>query len=49
MSSMRAAERRGHSCFMFGRSRVQVSTQKPIIMTEVFRGFTQFLQANARV
>jgi hypothetical protein len=31
-----------HSCFVFGRSRVQISAQKPDILTEYFRGFPPF-------
>jgi hypothetical protein len=48
---MVAVERRGRVvvCFVFGRSRVQISTQRPAILTEGFRGFPQFLHANAGI
>jgi hypothetical protein len=35
------------SCFVFVRSRVQVSARRLVILTEVLRGFYQFLQADA--
>jgi hypothetical protein len=35
-----------HSCFILGRSRVLTSSWRAAILTEVFRGFRQFLQAN---
>jgi hypothetical protein len=38
-----------YSCFVFGRSRVQISVQRPIILTEFFRAFPQSLQTNAVV
>jgi hypothetical protein len=34
-------------CFVFWRSRVQISTQRPVIQTDVFRGFTQSLQSGS--
>jgi hypothetical protein len=30
---------------MFGKSRVEISTERPAILAEVFRGFPLFLQA----
>jgi hypothetical protein len=38
-----------HSCFIFGRSRVQILAWRPANLTEVFRGFTQSLQVNAGI
>jgi hypothetical protein len=38
-----------HSCFVFGRSRVKISSQTPAILTEAFRGFTEYLKANAEI
>jgi hypothetical protein len=32
-----------HSCFVFGRSRSQISAPRPDILTEVLRGFPQSL------
>jgi hypothetical protein len=37
------------SCFVFGRSRVQISVRKPAKLTEGFRGFSQPLQANTSI
>jgi hypothetical protein len=36
-----------HSCFVFGRSRVQVSARLPAIV--MFHGFPQFREANAEI
>jgi hypothetical protein len=38
-----------HSCFIFGRSRVQISTWISVILTEGLQGFPQSLQANAGI
>jgi hypothetical protein len=38
-----------HSCFVFGRSWVQISVRKPAVVTEVFRGFPQSLQVNVEI
>jgi hypothetical protein len=35
--------------FVFERSRIQITTRRPAILTEVFRGVPQSLQANARI
>jgi hypothetical protein len=35
-----------HSCFVFERSWIQISAQRPAILIEVFRSFSQSLQAN---
>jgi hypothetical protein len=40
---------RYHSCFVFGKPRVQISAQRSAILTEVFRGFPQSFQANAGI
>jgi hypothetical protein len=37
-----------HSCFVNGRSRVQISAWRPAILTEDFRDFPQSLQAKFR-
>jgi hypothetical protein len=36
-------------CFVLGGSRVQISARRRDILTEVFRGFPQPIQANARI
>jgi hypothetical protein len=36
-----------NTCFVFGRSRIQISARRPAILIEGFRGFPQSLQANA--
>jgi hypothetical protein len=36
-----------HSNLLYGRHRVQISAQKPDILTQVFRGFSQPIKANA--
>jgi hypothetical protein len=38
-----------HSCFVFGRSRVQISARRPAILIEIFRAFPQYLQANSGI
>jgi hypothetical protein len=38
-----------YTCFVFGRSRVQISSRRPAILTEVFRGFPQSLDANSGI
>jgi hypothetical protein len=38
-----------HSCFVFGRSRIQISGCRPAILTEFFRGFPKSLHANAMI
>jgi hypothetical protein len=38
-----------HSCFIFGRSQVQMLARRPAVMTEVFHGFPQSLQADAGI
>jgi hypothetical protein len=38
-----------HTCFVFGRSRVQISAQIPATLTEIFRDFIQSLQMNADI
>jgi hypothetical protein len=46
----RTLQSRGwHSCFLFNRSSVQISAQRPAILTEVFHGFSQSLQANSGI
>jgi hypothetical protein len=37
------------SCFVFGRSSVEISAQRPAIPTEVIRGFPRPLQANVGI
>jgi hypothetical protein len=34
------------STVVFGRPRLQISAQRVVILSEVFRGFLQFLQAS---
>jgi hypothetical protein len=41
--------RRGTSCLVFGRAWDQISARRPAILTEVFRGFPQSLQANSEI
>jgi hypothetical protein len=36
----------GQQSFVFGRSRVQISARRPVILIEVFRSFPQSLQTN---
>lgn len=36
-----------HSCFVFGKSRVQISVRRPVVLTEGSRGFLQYLHINA--
>jgi hypothetical protein len=36
-------------CFVFERSRIQIPARTPAILTEVFHGFPQYLQANAGI
>jgi hypothetical protein len=38
-----------HTCFVFGRSRVQVSARRTAILATGFRGFLQSLEGNARI
>jgi hypothetical protein len=38
-----------NSCFVFLVSHIQISTSTPDILTDRFRGISQFLQANALV
>jgi hypothetical protein len=38
-----------HSCFVFGRFRVQTSATGPAILIEDFRGFPQFIQASGGI
>jgi hypothetical protein len=38
-----------HFCFIFGRSRVQISARTPSVLTEAFSGFPQSLQANGEI
>jgi hypothetical protein len=38
-----------HTCFIFGRSRVQISARRPAIQIEGFRGLSQSLHANAGI
>jgi hypothetical protein len=36
-------------CLVFGKSRVQISAWKPVILTEIFNGLPQSLKANAGI
>jgi hypothetical protein len=36
-------------CFVFGRSLIHISPQRPAILIEDFSGFPRSLQANARI
>jgi hypothetical protein len=36
-----------HSSFVFGSSQFQISARRPVILSEVFRDFPQYLQSNA--
>jgi hypothetical protein len=38
-----------HSHFVFGRSRAWILARRPAILTEIFHGFLQSLQANAGI
>jgi hypothetical protein len=38
-----------HSCFIFERSQVKISAQRPAILSEVFCDFPQSFQANSGI
>jgi hypothetical protein len=37
------------SCIVFGRSQIQISDRRPVILIKDFRGFPQSVQTNAGI
>jgi hypothetical protein len=38
-----------HSCFIFGKSRVQILDRRPVILIKIFRGFPQSFHTNPEI